>query len=506
MKPTPSQKILALIFVSMIFLTSGLFAQTFELKDYKNPDYQFKMLETGFSFGSSTSGNKRSYSGSQSWPELKNDRFEISGLLTPNYYAYKNRRHYQGSQRLQLGLHPGYISRNNEIINQNSTQSEEYKHRSFIGDLYAETNNRFYNNKLQFFEVNTKLQYLYNGQKNSQDKDPVDYQSAQSTIDRNQEISLYVPLLIGMGRIESVQDARLALYIFDDLKKSGNLKHEPNKEEIETFASFITQLKNKRHFDSRLRKISEITAVDSMLQTMGLKTGPEASWFTLLNDNWDFASGPQRESGSRFSFGVAPRMMIDLNLGRDKYLDATNQESVSEDKAQNRAIGADFLVSYLRSVPTSAEWQHDTYAEAVFSPLNTYSITKSFEDDIMTSEVESFYKEPSFGATVSHEIGYYPNSRTSVSLLGEAGYRYFYKAKRKVDPLEEEESRNNLSTRLRLQGHYYLSPQLTFNAVLAGYYNSNDYMIRAIQTSAELTTHDKNFSGELSLGFTYKLY
>ncbi len=504
MRPTQSPKILAFIFVSMIFLTSGLFAQTFELKDYKNPDYQFKKLETGFYFGSNTSGNSRSYSGSQSWPELRTDRFAVSGQLTPEFYSYKNRRHYQGSQRLQMGLNPHYLAINNEIINQNSTQSEEYKQSGFIGNLYGESNNRFYNNKLQFIEVNTKLLYRYNGQKNSQDKDPVDYQSAQNVVDRNQEISLYVPLLIGAGRIESVQDARLALYIFEDLQKSGNLKHEPNKEEIETFASFITELKNKRHFDSRLRKISEITAVDSMLQTMGLKTGPEASYFTLLNDNWDFASGPQRESGSRFSFGVAPRLMIDLNFRRDKYLDATNQESVIENKGQHRAIGADVLMSYLRAVPTSAEWQHDTYAEAVFSLLNTYAITKNIDGG--SSEVESFYKEPSFGARLSHEIGYYPNSRTSVSLLGEAGYQYFYKAKRKVSPLEEEESTTNISATLRLQGHYYFSPQLTFNAVLAGYYNSNKDMIRAIQTSAELTTHNRNYSSEISFGFTYSLF
>ena len=504
MRPTQPPKILVIIFISLIFLTSGLFAQTFELKDYKNPDYQFKMIETGFSFGSNTNAIRKSYSGSQSWPELKTDNFAISGLLTPKYHAYKNRRHYQGSQRFNLNLNPGYLTNNNETINQNSTQSAEYKLLRFMGDLYTENNNRFYNNKLQFFEVNIKFQYRYVGQNNSQDKDPVDYQSAQSTIFREQEIGLHVPLLIGMGRIESVQDARLALYIFEDLKKSGNLKHEPNKEEIETFASFITQLKNKRHFDSRLRKISEITAVDSMLHTMGLKTGSEASYFTLLNDNWDFASGPQRESGSRFSFGVAPRMVIDLNFQRDKYLDATNQESVIENKGQYRAIGADILVSYLRSVPTSAEWQHDTYAAAVFSPLNTYSITKNIDGG--TSEVESFYKEPSFGARLSHEIGYYPNSRTSISLLGEAGYQYFYKAKRKVDPLEEEESTNNLSATLRLQGHYYLSPQLTFNALLAGTYNSNEYMIRAIQTSARLTTHNKGFSGEISFGFTYQLF
>ena len=490
---------------SFVLITHSLQAQeNFELRDYKNPDYQLKMLETGFSFGSNTNTIRKSYSGSQSWPELRSDRFAISGQLTPEYYAYKNRRHFQGSQRLQIGIQPRYLANNNEAINQNSSQSEEYKQRGFMGNLYAEANNRFYNNKLQFFEVNTKLQYLYNGQKNSQDKDPVDYLSTQSAIDRNQEISLYVPLLIGKGRIESVQDARLALYIFEDLKKSGNLKHEPNKEEIETFASFITQLKNKRHFDSRLRKISEITAVDSMLHTMGFKTGREASWFTLLNDNWDFASGPQRESGSRFSFGVAPRMMIDLSFQRDRYLDATNQESVIENKGQHRAFGADILVSYLRMVPTSAEWQHDTYAEAVFSPLNTYSITKNIDGG--TSEVESFYKEPSFGARLSHEIGYYPNSRTSISLLGEAGYQYFYKAKRKVDPLEEEESTNNLSATLRLQGHYYLSPQLTFNALLAGTYNSNEYMIRAIQTSAELTTHDKHYSSVISFGFTYRLF
>lgn len=496
----------AIIFVSLILLSTGLVAQTFELKDYKNPDFHLKMLETDFSFISNSNGSRQTYSGSQTYPERRFDDFQIGGMLRPTYYSRTNLRNYQGNQSIEIGLQSEFRKQSSEFTDLSGSQSQDSKRSTYLGDLYYRTSNRFYNNKKQFFEVDATFFYTFYSAASSYNQEPKSEIYTLHNANSQHQGQISVPLLIGKGRMEEVQDARLALYIFEDLKKSGNLKHEPLKEEIIAFAEFITKLKNERHFDARLRKISDITAVDSMLRAMDLKQGAETSWFTLINDNWDFAEGPIREAGSRFSIGVVPVFFFNKETHKSKISDNSGSDNTFTEKMRANNMGADIMIDYRLSVPTSYNWQHDTYAQAVFSPLNTYLSNSNYQGDSLISEQENYYREPSFGVEVGHTIGYYPNSRTSVFLHGELDYRYLYKSKRKVDTLEEEESNNYLSAQLRLQGIYYFSPQLTFNATLAGQLANASNSMRAIQTSAELTSHNLNFYSQISLGFTYKLF
>jgi hypothetical protein len=115
-----------------------------------------------------------------------------------------------------------------------------------------------------------------------------------------------VPLLIGKGRIEQVQDARLAIYILDELQKKGRIARIPGEKDILAFASLISGIKNERFFDSRICKIAEIEKVDSFLQANALITVSDAAYFTTVNYNWDFSSGPVRKSGKRISAGIVP--------------------------------------------------------------------------------------------------------------------------------------------------------------------------------------------------------
>ena len=63
-----------------------------------------------------------------------------------------------------------------------------------------------------------------------------------------------------------------------------------------------------------LRKMEEIEKVDSFLQAKGIITLADARYFTIVNDNWDYAQGPVRESGKRLSAGLVPAFLILIQI------------------------------------------------------------------------------------------------------------------------------------------------------------------------------------------------
>ena len=101
-----------------------------------------------------------------------------------------------------------------------------------------------------------------------------------------------------------MQDARLSMYILEDLQKLNRENRLASDEDVLALARVITSLKYKRFFDNRLRKIAEITAIDSFLQKNNISGTADATYFTSLNDMWNYANNPVRNSGRRFFTGV----------------------------------------------------------------------------------------------------------------------------------------------------------------------------------------------------------
>ena len=114
------------------------------------------------------------------------------------------------------------------------------------------------------------------------------------------------PVKFGNGRIEQVQDARQAVYIYKELSKADRMSPDKTDEQILEFAKLISQLKNKRFFDSRLRRIAEIESVDSFFTAKNYIKESDATYFTTLNDYWEYGNGPVRSSGTRFSVALLP--------------------------------------------------------------------------------------------------------------------------------------------------------------------------------------------------------
>jgi hypothetical protein len=89
----------------------------------------------------------------------------------------------------------------------------------------------------------------------------------------------------GIGRIENVSDARLALYILDDLNKFNRLSKIPTQEEVFEFADFLTKEFNKRIIDDRIKQIEQSMAIDSFLISKGWVSKNDGLFFGLVKDN-----------------------------------------------------------------------------------------------------------------------------------------------------------------------------------------------------------------------------
>ena len=136
--------------------------------------------------------------------------------------------------------------------------------------------NRKYDPSNWFFEFNQDLRIAYSNNKNI-------IKTSSNITDRkttSYSISGFLPVKFGKGRIENVGDARQALFILESFEKQNLLLRELNAEDIIEFATLISQLKNKRFFDARLRKIGELKAIDEFLKTKNIISNPQIEYFT----------------------------------------------------------------------------------------------------------------------------------------------------------------------------------------------------------------------------------
>ena len=322
---------------------------------------------------------------------------------------------YQGNQSITLNSSLNSTRRKDSSSYYNSN----YKYYNFNSDLNINSNNRFYNG-LHFIEVDFSgdIQFNLNGNK---------YFKSDNNVIREDKsyspgISVSVPVYIGTGRIEPVQDARQAIYIFDELLKNGRLKSTPGKEEILKFARRISEIKNKRFFDSRLRTIYEISAVDSFLQSNGLVTDADALYFTTLNDYWNNAGTPMRYAGTRFSVGVKPAFYN--NSQKTTYHDTINSTFVQtmENRDFNRTWSAAGTFRFNYEKPINLYWQNSLSAN-FDAGIENYLYT-SDETLVQVAQPQSKLKHqyPFVETVLNYKLGYYPNSRTYFNLNAAALY------------------------------------------------------------------------------------
>lgn len=479
--------------------------EQFRLSDYVNPEYRWQKLDVNLGLGGHSDFSKHE---TEDTITTKNGVGSFFGDFGATYYHTKNSLNYQGYQSFSATGNFGF-SRDNSNYEPDEIENKGKKNHQDI-NFGAYTENRFYFKKKRFLEANLDMYGRLNNYRNqnssSQEDLPYHYERKAALY----SLHFSVPLLAGIGRIEEVQDARLAVYILDDLFKSGDLKRSPDNEEILAFAHFITETKNQRYFDSRLRKIADITAIDSFLTVLDLKARSGASYYTLLNDNWDNAMGPVRKSGSRFSIGVIPGYGIYHLESEDLYRDTISDPVITDqysDKewAHNTTANLDLVAGYTWEKPANLYWQHRFSTELIYGLADQNNNSKQYDLDTLTTEYDFRSNYKSIRLDIEYEIGYYPNSRTSINLKVNSSLNQGWTYESVNDEPELEDDSFRIDNGVYLSCYYYISPQLRF--ILS--YNCNyDFYLSEIEQSADVfsDTKSNNFSNSISATIRYSIF
>lgn len=416
------------IFSLLIFLglPAWLFAQldSFNLAAYKLPDIKTQKLDFSLA-GDGLNYFNYQVNGSDT---TKNNDARFHGNFGATYSLFRNRADYQGEQYASLSF--------NSI---NSTQDTR-KQRSTEVNLSVRSTNRAYFNKGLFLQYGIIMSDALNFNYHTRfELTPVK--------GFGNSMTAMVPLLIGKGRIEPVQDARLAVYILEDLIKTGSISRIPDQEEIMEFARLISATKNKRFFDSRIKRIWEIEMIDAWLQSRNFLTKTDATYFTRLYDNWIYSSGPVRESGKRFSAGFEPEIYADVH---STFISGDTAGSSREDH-QSYTLRA--VIRHEKANPINLYWQSGHLLE--LAGLR-----------VLDDPANDWYTQ--LTGRIQYSWGWFPNSRTnmdiSVNLAGD-----YYGPDVTVE--SGELSYFVFYPDIRYSFYYYISPELRLTIDYNGSYS-----------------------------------
>ena len=439
-----------------LFFTLNSYSQTenFKLSDYKNPDYKYHSLDLGLNLHNNYSNTYLNNNGTGVTSSSTSANNSVSAYYTQQKNSIRNKSGLNLSlDGLYMLSFPGHQTKN-----KNSNLTE----RIDLNGYYT----RFYNKNWFWRSSYSFTHSFYADLENSDHVRPNDQGSFPYHLfaqNYRTTLSGSASFVAGKGRVEQVEDAQLAIYILDDLKKNGALNRDATNEEIGKLANLITELKFKRAFDTRLKRIDDMKQLDSLLVTNGLaKSGIE--YFTSLNDMWDYAFKPSRLSGNDFYGG--------LKLGDawsfDYIYTKTDTSVMYPDYAHgtfNNSLNPSFILGLGSYKPINIRWQRDAYLYAGISCKQMREMQRYYKNTpdliIKTSE------HPIITINGNYGYSFYPNTRTWFDFDWRLNAFYNrYNAKPENRDVSVLKTDLNISTGPHIGVYYYISPRLLLSASL----------------------------------------
>ncbi|MGE5394592.1 MAG: hypothetical protein ACM3P1_07585 [Candidatus Saccharibacteria bacterium] len=411
---------LTMLCILVASLTGYSQEKSFNLNHYKFPDYKRHELELNFSSWGYM--NKETYnifnsSGIMEQRDYKSSR-NNSSLNFGYQYDNLTRKHIDFLTSTLSGDYQYTMSKDYSEKDVQSNPSLRWSINGF--KKYYLTENKF------FVEGLTDLDFSWNKSKRTLTNIP-------DEIHNQNYQSLSVGLGIGVGRIEKVSDLWQAYYILEKLNKQGSFNRPLEEQDVYEFAKLSSRLKNRRFFDVRLHKIEELKGLDSLLHQQGLIRESDISYFTTLNDYWNFGDFHERQSGVEFLVQASPNYRrASLKTGNDKAVVSQRSSIVSR---------AEF--TYTKQL--NLFWERSVGASVSYESL-------------MDSTGNYFYDTPDdkYFTNAYLSYGYYPNSRTAI--YGSISYQGDNIVILNTQNNTEDSWRNMAS--FHLSGNYYFSPQL----------------------------------------------
>ncbi len=406
----------------------------FELSDYKLTDVSQQQLNLDFGLNLSDSNYNN---GS---PIRSNSTRE--GHFRPSYYFYKNNRKHQSQAHLQPFISYGTFS-NDRVATTPTFQSD--LDLGFEIDLQ----NRFYKNNKHFFEIDIIADGIFNKSRGNP------YFPEPMVTDKVNTTNVSIPIGFGIGRLEAVEDARLALFILEDLEQKGKIDGEINKEDYLEFAKHISRVKWQRVLDFRMQNQYQVEAIDSFLRTKDFIKEYDAIYFTSIIDLLRYNWFPERFHGNRKSFLIAPSY-LSYNKKYENYpFPGTSNRYTNENLSKFQYLGQ-FNFDIAKTI--NVKWQWDLFT----------TLSAGYE----TGKEERF--EYQYNAIVTKievrtNLGFYPNNRTSLKLAIDANFDNDFGSENHL--LLNASSSNNFTKRVinvqsSLELFYWLAPN--FNITLFG--------------------------------------
>lgn len=495
----------SLLLGSMVILSTQItIAQntTFKLSDYKNPNYLYQSLDLNFDLNESLNSatNKNPSTNFQShYSRTLNAGARFSSKANSSKSQSEFLISFDG------GIHSIGDHTTQDIFTLES-KSNSFNHNE---NLEIAGLKRFYNEKQNYFEFNGSFSTSYDGS-STKDKSFINNTIYSSTKRNDNTSNNFVSgaFLIGKGRIEQVQDARLAMYLLDDLHRLNRDKRSASDEDVIALAHLITTLHYKRFFDSRFRKIAEITAIDSFMQSNKIAGTPDAAYFTSLTDNWNYSNNPVRNNGHRIFAGIEADFNYYFNKNNlDDKLANTN---IIETTFKQQGGGVFAVVGLNYEKPISLTWQKSLNFKARFG--STFDLQPRqrliYYDPTYNSYIQRF---PLVNLTADYGYGYYPNSRTwliaswqltcgnetimvGTSRKDKGNSQYYFYA----------------NTGPRVQAYYYLSEKLRLQFTFNGEFNLTNTNFNNIFTLPPLGLIKNGrtiwWNQSLNVALTYSLF
>lgn len=331
--------------------------------------------------------------------------------------------------------------------------NEEKKQNGLESSFRWECTDRFYKNGLWFFEVGNLLNASFSRTRLTD--------TARKLTDNKPGFQNTLSIGFGRGRIERVQDAQMALYILNDLRAQGLLSAPVTPATVNSFAQLITDINNKRVFDTRRRRIYELTRIDSFLQSSGLAGKTDIRHFTTVNDNWAFAINPYRQAGTAWFVRLKPA----VSYSGENYDERFTAGGFSQSKSSRFTLALTPETGIEKYVPLSLKWQINEGASLAYEVGRSKSRYKLVSS---AGATETDYTDEGWAAqfTGFWGAGYFPNTRTQ--LTGNLLTRVTYYQDRTVAVTPEFDLSANyfIGYRTYLTANGYLRYDYSYNKIM----------------------------------------
>ena len=371
---------------------------SFELADYKLADVRIQSFTNQFQLYQNGEVEKGIPDNT-----IEKRRNNVNLNYKGSYNLYKNTRPYQRNTTFSA-FFDGYRN-TNQFGNEDARNLQYSTHYNWNSGLEISDIHRKYFTPKVFIEAQFLGRYnFYQLYDFDQSISPTTEVFGRTGIDEH-TLSVGVPVKLGMGRLERVEDARQAIFLMQELQKVGRMRDSISQSEYLNLSTLVSQLRNRRFFDVRLQRIYQIKAIDTFLQQNNLTNQLDAEYFTTAFDYWMFGGGPARMSGNRFAIAFYP--MSTRQIKRDARV---GTDVILESNFKNQFYQGFLALECDLEKAINQKWQSSFTSRLYFGNRSNSLLT-----EYIFSETENRYDLSSIQFQLNYGIGFYPTTRTAIT-------------------------------------------------------------------------------------------